>query len=351
MKLRGEQLDGALKRALSPIWLVSGDEPLLTDEAAAQIRSAARAQGFAERQSWQAETGFNWREWLAGFDSLSLFSNQRLVELRLPTGKPGIEGGKTLEAWAANPPADTVLLITAPRLDKASLSTKWATAIERAGILVQTAPPPLERLPEWIGERLARHQLKAEHDTLAWLAARVEGNLLAAHQEIEKLSLMAPQRQPGKSVLLTLPTVRSAVADVARYDVGDISDAFLKADAARFCRVLDGLRNEGEALVLVLTVLGNEVRTLYRIHAGLAQGQRMFELMQKARVWDSRQPLVERALKRAGPDKLAWAMRMLSRLDRASKGLLREDAWDELKQLGLVLMNRASMQSTATAFL
>ena len=345
MKLRGEQLEGALKRALSPIWLVSGDEPLLTDEAAALIRAAARAQGFVERQSWQAETHFNWREWLAGFDSLSLFSNQRLVELRLPTGKPGIEGGKTLEAWASNPPADTVLLITAPRLDKASLSTKWATAVERAGVLLQTAPPPIERLPDWIGERLARHNLKADRETLAWLAARVEGNLLAAHQEIEKLSLLAP---PGN---INLETVRAAVTDVARYDVSDLSDAFLKGDAARFCRVIDGLRNEGEALVLILTVLGNEIRTLYRIHAGLTQGQPLSALMQASRVWDSKQALVERALKRAGPNKFAWAMRALSRLDRAAKGLLREDAWDELKQLGLVLMNKAPVRSTAAAIL
>lgn len=351
MKLRGEQLDGALKRALSPIWLVSGDEPLLTDEAAAEIRNAARAKGYAERQSWQAETGFDWRGWLAGFDSLSLFSNLRLVELRLPTGKPGVEGGKTLEAWVANPPADTILLITAPRLDKASLATKWATAVERAGILLQTAPPPLDRLPDWIGERLSRQSLKADREILEWLAARVEGNLLAAHQEIEKLSLLAPPRQAGQSVKLSLKTVREAVTDVARYDVSDLSDAFLKGDAARFCRVLDGLQNEGEALVLILTVLGNEIRTLYRIEAGLAQGQRLPVLMQAARVWDGKQPLVERALKRAGPEKLAWAMRGLSRLDRAAKGLLREDAWDELKQLSLALMNRAPLQTQAPAFL
>lgn len=345
MKLRGDQLEATLQRPLSAIWLVSGDEPLLTDEAALQIRAAARAQGYLERQSWQAETHFNWREWLSGFDSLSLFSSRRLVEMRLPTGKPGIEGGKTLEAWAANPPADTVLLLTTPRLDKATLSTKWASAIERAGVLLQTAPPPIERLPEWIDERLARHRLRADRNTLAWLAARVEGNLLAAHQEIEKLALLTP---PGD---ITLETVRAAVTDVARYDVGDLSDAFLKGDAARFCRVLDGLRNEGEALVLILTVLGNEIRTLYRMHAGLAQGRRLSELFQAARVWDSRQPLVERALKRAGPNRLAWGMRGLSRLDRAAKGLLREDAWDELKQLGLVLMNKAPVQSTAAIFL
>ncbi len=341
MKLRGEQLDAQLKRGLTPVWLISGDEPLLTDEACARIRAAARAQGYAERQSYQSETGFDWKGWLAGFDSLSLFSSRRLIELRLPTGKPGIEGGKALEAWVANPPADTLLLITAPKLDKATLSTKWATALERGGILVQTAPPPLERLPDWIGERLARHGLKADRETLAWLAARVEGNLLAAHQEIEKLALLLPPGQMDRE------TVRGAVTDVARYDVSDLSESFLKGDAARFCRVLDGLQAEGEALVFVLAVFGGEIRTLYRLAAGVERGERLPALMQAARVWDSRQALVGRALQRVGPGKWAWAMRGLSRLDRAAKGLLREDAWDELKQLGLTLMN----QGKAPAFM
>lgn len=334
MKLRGEQLDGVLGKGLAPIWLIAGDEPLLVDEAAARIRETAHARGYDERQSFQAESGFDWRGWLAGFDCLSLFASRRVVELRLPTGKPGIEGGRTLEAWAANPPADTLLLVITPRLDKASQSGKWVVALEKAGVFLQTTPPALDRLPDWIGTRLARHGLKADRDTLAWLAARVEGNLLAAHQEIEKLALLLP---PG---VLDIDSARSAVVDVARYDVGDLSEAFLKADAVRFCRILDGLKAEGEGLPLVLAVVGNEIRTLYRIASGLARGQRLANLMQEARVWDSRQGLVERALKRAGPERLAWAMRALSRLDRAAKGLLKEDAWDELKQLGLALMHR-----------
>jgi DNA polymerase-3 subunit delta len=341
MKLRGEQLDAHLKRGLATLWLVSGDEPLLTDEAAASIRVAARTQGYIERQSFQSETGFDWKGWLADFDSLSLFSSRRLIELRLPTGKPGIEGGKTLEAWAANPPADTILLITTPKLDKATLATKWASALEAKGVLVQTAPPPLERLPDWIGERLGRHGLKTDRETLAWLAARVEGNLLAAHQEIEKLALLLPPGQMDRAA------VRAAVADVARYDVADLSEAFLKGDATRYCRVLDGLRAEGEALPLILAYMGGEVRTLYRLASGLQRGERLPTLMQAARVWDSRQPLVQNALKRANLAKLAWAMRGFSRLDRAAKGLLREDAWDELKQLGLALMN----QGKAPAFM
>jgi DNA polymerase-3 subunit delta len=341
MRIRGDQLAGALKRELAPVWLVSGDEPLTVDEALIQIRAAAQEQGFGERQSEQSEAGFDWRAWAAGFDSLSLFASRRLVELRLPTGKPGVEGGKVLESWAERPPADTVLLLATPRLDKAALAVKWVKAVEAAGVLVQTWPPPLERLPDWIGARLARHGLKADRETLAWLTARVEGNLLAAHQEIEKLALLLP---PGP---LDLATARASVADVARYDVGDLSEAFLKGDAVRFCRILDGLRAEGEGLPLVLAVFGGEVRTLYRLAAGLARGERLPALMTALRVWESRQGLLERALKRADPGRLTGAMRGLARLDRAAKGLLKEDAWDELKQLGLGLMNRG--QSPAFA--
>lgn len=334
MKLRGEQLDEALKKNLAGVWLISGDEPLLVDEAVAGIRAAARARGYAERQSFQADADFDWRAWAAGFVSLSLFSSRRLVELRLPTGKPGVEGGRVLEDWAAQPPADTLLLVITPRLDKAGLASKWAGALERAGILLQIAPLPAERLPEWIAARLAAHGLHADRDTLAWLAMRVEGNLLAAHQEIEKLALLLP---PGA---LDLTSARAAVADVARYDVGDLGEALLKADAVRYCRILDGLRAEGEGLPLVLAVVGSEIRTLHRLASGIAQGRRLADLLQEARVWESRRGLVERALKRAGGQRLAWAMCALARLDRAAKGLLREDAWDGVKQLGLALMQR-----------
>lgn len=340
MKLKVEQLDAQLKKPLASVWLVSGDEPLLVDEACRKIRQAARAQGYDERQSYQSEQHFDWKGWMAGFDSLSLFSNRRLIEMRLPTGKPGLEGGKTLEAWAANPPADTLLLVTMPKPDKDNAKSKWLAALDAAGVMLQTAPPPIERLPDWIGERLARHGLKTDRETLAWLAARVEGNLLAAHQEIEKLALLLPPGQMDRE------TVRGAVADVARYDAADLTDAFIKGDAARFCRVLDGLQAEGEGLPLVLTFMGNEVRLLYRLAAAQARGENLAGLMQQYRVWDSRQSLVQRALQRAGPAKLALAMRGLARLDRAAKGLLREDAWDELKQLGLALMN----QGRAPAF-
>ena len=335
-----ENLAQLVQAPLASIWLITGDEPLLVDESLVQLRAAALAQGYDERQRVQSETGFDWRGWLASFDSLSLFANRRLIELNLPTGKPGVEGGKVLESWAAQPPVETVLLVSLPHPDKATQNTKWFKALESAGHWLQTFPPSLDRLPDWIGARLAQHGLKADRETLLWLAARVEGNLLAAHQEVEKLALLLP---PGP---LDQATARASVADVARYDVSDLSEAFLKGDAARYCRVLDGLRQEGEGLPYVLAVMGGEIRTLYRLSQGLQRGERLPALMSAMRVWDSRQGLMERALRRARAESLAKAMRGLSRLDRAAKGLLRTDAWDELKQLGLALMG----QGRAPAF-
>lgn len=337
MKLRAEQLAGSLAKGLAPIYAVCGDEPLLTDEAASLIRQAAQKAG-AERQSFQVESGFNWGAWSAGFDSLSLFATLRLVELRLPTGKPGVEGGKVIEAWCARPPADAHLLVLLPRADRALQATKWYAAVERAGTVVQITPPTPEQLPAWIGGRLARYNLKTDPETLAFLASRVEGNLLAAHQEIEKLALLLP---PGQ---FDLDTARGAVVDVARYDASDLPEAFLKGDAARYCRIIDGLEAEGETPILTLWLLSQELRTLYRLAIGVEAGEPLPALMRENRVWDSRQPLVARALKRLKPAQLAAALGEASRVDRASKGLLREDAWAMLKQLGLGLMGKAPVQ-------
>lgn len=342
MKIRGEQLGASLAKGLAPVYALCGDEALLSDEAAAEIRAAARRIG-AERQTFQVESGFNWGAWAAGFDSLSLFASQRLIELRLTTGKPGVEGGKTLEAWCARPPADTCLMVTLPRADRTMQAAKWYGALDKAGVTVHLTPPTPEQLPAWIGARLARHRLKADAETLAFLASRVEGNLLAAHQEIEKLALLLP---PGD---LDLDTAHSAVVDVARFDAGDLPEAFLKGDAARYCRIIDGLEAEGETPILALWLLSQELRTLYRLAAGVEAGEPLARLMRENRVWESRQTLVSRALKGLRAARLADALRQASRVDRASKGLLREDAWAMLKQLGLGLMGKTKLKSMVLA--
>lgn len=338
MKLRAEALPAALAKGLAPIYAVCGDEPLLTDEAGLLIREAVNRAGPAERQGVVADARFDWRGWMAEFDSLSLFASRRLVEMRLPSGKPGAEGGKVLEAWCERPPEEVFLTLILPRPDRAMQQTKWYAALERASVVVQTAEPSPEQLPAWIGARLARKQLQADRDTLAFLAARVEGNLLAAHQEIEKLALILP---PGT---VSLAEARAAVVDVARYDASDLPDALLKGDAARYCRILDGLRAEGETPPLAIWLLANELRTLYRLAAGQARGQALPALMKQQRVWDSRQPLVGKALQRMPLGRLAAALRLMARADRAAKGLLRENAWLILEQIGLALMGRGDMK-------
>ncbi len=338
MKLRADALAGHLAKGVSPVHAVCGDEPLLVDEATALIRESIQRQAPTERQGTVADARFDWRGWMTGFDSLSLFANRRLVEMRLPSGKPGTEGGKVIEAWCARPPEEVFLILILPRPDRATQQTKWYSALERDGVVVQTSEPTPEQLPAWIGARLARKQLQADRDTLAFLAARVEGNLLAAHQEIEKLALILP---PGP---VTLAEARAAVVDVARYDASDLPEALLKGDAARYCRILGGLQAEGETPPLAIWLLAQELRTLYRLAAGVAAGQSLPALMKQQRVWDSRQPLVSQALRRMPLDRLSSALRLMSRADRAAKGLLRENAWLILEQLGLALMGRGDMK-------
>jgi DNA polymerase-3 subunit delta len=344
MRLRADSLPGALAKRLLPVYALSGDQPLLLDEAAALIREAALRAGYGERQGFQVETGFNWGTWAASFDSLSLFASRRLIELRLPTGKPGVEGGKTLETWCGNPPADTLLLVHLPRADRAMQASKWFAAIEAEGAVVNLVSPTPEQLPAWIGQRLARHGLEADAETLAFLADRVEGNLLAAHQEVEKLALLLP---PGR---VDRDAARQAVVDVSRHDASELPEALLKGEVVRYCRIIDGLRAEGEVPLLALWLLTQELRTLHRLALGTEQGESLAGLMRQHRVWDSRQPLVGKALKRLDSTRFGAALQEAARVDRAAKGLLREDAWELLKQLGLALMGKGGLNRFEEAY-
>lgn len=332
MRLRGEQLEAHLARELKPVYVLSGDEPLLIDEAAAALRRAARARGYGERQVSQVEAGFHWPTWLASFDSLSLFASRRLVELHIPSGKPGVEGAKALEAWSAQPPPDTLLVVFLPRADKTMQKARWFAALEQAGVLVQVWAPEPGRLPAWIGERLARHGLDAAPDALSWIAARVEGNLLAAHQELEKLALLLP---PGP---VSLNAARDAVRDVARYDAGDLADALLTGDPLRYGRIADSLAAEGEAPPLAIWLVAQELRTLYRLAQGLRQGESAPAVLARLKVWESRKTILLQAAKRYPFERVARAMRGIARADRAAKGLVQEDPWAILKALGLDLM-------------
>jgi DNA polymerase-3 subunit delta len=327
MKIRPEQLDSHLAGRLAPVYLVSSDEPLLLQEACDAIRAAARAQGFSERVVFGVEPGFDWAELGETAAGLSLFAAQRLIELRMPGGKPGEVGAKALVEYAARPVQGNLLLISLPRLDKAAQVTKWFTALERAGVLLQLWPPAPAQLPGWITQRMRARGMKPTPAAAAALAGRVEGNLLACVQEIEKLLLL---HGPGA---VDEEAVVDAVADSARFDVFALADSALAGDAARCLRILRGLQDEGVEPVLIGWALTREIRLLAVLAHGLAQGRKPFALFQQHRVWEKRQPLLEQALKRHGLSQWRALLRLCARLDRVTKGRAAGNVWDDLLQL------------------
>ena len=329
MRVKPEQLAQHLARGIQPLYTVYGDEPLLALEAADLVRASARSAGYSEREVHTVEARFNWNDLLTAGDNLSLFGNLRLSDIRIPSGKPGLEGGKALQTYCARLPQDTVTLITLPKLDRQSTNAKWFGALDANGVVVGVNPVSIDQLPRWIGARLAAQNLQADSQTLRFLTERVEGNLLAAQQEIRKLALLFP---PGK---ITFDNVREAVLDVARYDVFKLADALLTGDVPRLMRMLDGLRNEGETPVLILWTLTRELRILTRVKAGQASGQPAAKLMREAGVWESRQALVEKALARVSLAALTQALRDAAAIDRTIKGLQTGDVWDALGQLAL----------------
>jgi len=328
--VRLEQLEAHLARELRPLYAIHGDEPLLSLEAADAIRGRARSNGFSERTVLSAERGFDWNGLEASAASLSLFGDRRLIELRIPSGKPGADGARAIEAFCAKLPPDTLTLVTLPRVDRAGQSSAWFQALEENGVIVNVFPVERPRLPEWIAARLARQKQQAKAETLRFLADCVEGNLLAAHQEIQKLALLLP---PGE---LDFETVREAVMSVARYDAGKLTEAMLSGDRPRLARMLEGLRGEGEAPPRVLWLLAEEIRAVCRVQDGIASGRPLAEILREARVWgDARQALVGRAARKFPRGALLAALQHAAGVDRVIKGITKGDAWDELLQLGL----------------
>jgi len=329
-QVRADQLEAQLARALAPLYVVHGDEPLLALEAADAIRAQARAGGCAEREVHIVERNYDWGRLAAAAASLSLFASRRLIELRIPSGKPGAEGGAAIAAYCTALPSDVVTLVTLPRLDRAGQGSAWFGALAGAGVVVNVFPVDRRALPLWIGARLARQKQRAAEDALAFVADCVEGNLLAAHQEIQKLGLLYP---PGA---LSFEQVRDAVLDVARFDVAQLSEAMLAGDRGRLVRVLDGLAGEGEAPPRVLWVMAEDVRAVARVQQGLAAGRSAADLFRAHRVWgEARQRLVAAAARRMGRAALDAALAQAAAVDRTIKGLAQGDPWDELLQLGL----------------
>ena len=330
LAVRADQLDTHLARGLAALYVVHGDEPLLALEAADAIRAKARAEGYSERDVHLVERGYDWSRLAASAASLSLFATRRIIELRVPSGKPGTDGAEAIGAYCARLPQDTLTLVTLPRLDRAGQSSAWFGALAAAGVVVNVFPVDRKQLPLWIGARLARQKQRASEAALAFVADCVEGNLLAAHQEIQKLSLLHPAGE------LSFEQVRDAVLDVARFEVSQLSEAMLAGDRVRLARVLDGLAGEGEAPPRVLWVMAEDVRAVARVQAGLATGRNVADLLREARVWgDARQRLVGTAARRMAREALEAALAHAAAIDRTIKGLAKGNPWDELLRLGL----------------
>lgn len=335
MKLAPAQLGRHLQGQLAPVYIVSGDEPLLCQEALDAIRTAARQQGHDERQVFSAEANFDWGALLEASASLSLFAEKRLLELRLPSGKPGDKGAAALIEYCSRPADDTVLLISLPKLDGNQQKSKWGAALVNGEHtqFVQIWPIDSTQLPQWIRQRLAQAGLAAQPEAVDLIAERVEGNLLAAAQEIEKLKLLVEGDQ------VTLETVQSAVADSARFDVFGLVDAILAGDASHALRMLDGLRGEGVEPAVILWALARELRTLGSLAQQFSQGVPLDKAFSSMRppIWDKRRPLVSKALQRLSAARWQQLLLDAQHLDAQIKGQAEGSVWAGLARLALLM--------------
>ena len=329
MSIASDDLPRHLASGLKPLYVVHGDALLLAIEAADSIRAAAREAGYTERDTFTAEQHFKWADLRNSAQSLSLFASRKVIDLRIPTGKPGVEGGQALQDHVASMSPDILTLITLPKLDNTARKSQWFAALERHGVMVTADDIPRSALPRWIAGRLKRQEQSADSATLEFLADRCEGNLLAAFQEIRKLALLFPAGP------LSFEQVKDAVMDVARYDIFKLSEAMLTGNAARFARILEGLRAEGAATVLVLWAMTEDIRTLGKVLQSLQRGGSLAGALRDARVWGPRQELIENAARRLKFPHIERAMQQAARLDKTIKGLRQGDVWDELLQLGL----------------
>lgn len=327
MRLAQAQLETHLKQGLQALYVLVGDEPLAQRESLDAIRIAARTQGFDERTSLIAERYFNWQQIQTYGQSISLFSSHRLLELNIPSGKPGVEGGKALQALASKTIPDTSVVIILPTLERESKSSAWFTALEKQAVTITLNEIDAANLPQWIANRLAQQGQHTSAQTLDFLAHQVEGNLLAANQEVQKLGLLYPQGE------LADATVREAVLNVSRYDAFQLGEAVLAGDTARTVRILQGLQDEGEQAVAVMNPLMWVLRPLVRIKQAEMRGENVMNAMTNARIYGDKQPLVKRALARLSLRQLEAALQKLTEIDKTAKGVLLGDAWLEISRL------------------
>ena len=342
MQLRPEQLDAALARGLKPFYTIHGDEPLLAQEAADAIRVAARAAGYSERQVFTVSGAhFDWSAVLGAAQAMSLFADRQLIEIRIPSGKPGKDGSDALQRYCTQRPADVLTLVTLPRLDFQQSKTAWFTALDAAGVTLRMETLARHLLPAWLAQRLARQNQRVRpgdegQRTLAFFADRIEGNLLAGHQELQKLALLHPVGE------LSFEQVEAAVLNVARYDVAKLAEAIWTGQIARALRVLDGLQAEGEAAVRVHWALADDIRALARGHAALQAGKPLPLAVKSAGAWGQKEKLFERVLPLLTVHQVAFLLDAASICDGIAKGLKHPDwphePWAALRRWMLAML-------------
>jgi DNA polymerase-3 subunit delta len=334
--------------SFKPLYIFSGDEPLLMMEAMDQLRATAKKMAYTDREVLLQERGFDWSALLSAGQTMSLFGDKRWVELRIPTGKPGRDGAEALKQFSAQIESqvvgsegpDTIFCIILPKLDGKTKTSAWFSALDEAGMAIQLDSLDRTQLPQWIAGRLKKQGQEVQSGpegqrALSFIADQVEGNLIAAHQEIQKLGLLYP------AGVLTEEQIRTAILKVARYNVFELTEAMLAGDLARLNRMLDGLKGEGESLVLILWSVIEELRILSKLKAASDTGESVQNLMRTNRIWGNKERLYPMALKRVQPLRLRRAMQVAAGLDRQAKGLhaaeLPADPWDGLRLVGNLL--------------
>ncbi|MBA3696610.1 MAG: DNA polymerase III subunit delta [Methylotenera sp.] len=327
MRLPQAQLESHLDKGLQPLYVLVGDEPLAQRESLDTIRAAARTQGFDERTGLTVERNFNWQQIQNYGQSISLFSSRRLLEINILSGKPGAEGGKALQALANKAMPETTVVIILPALERETKSSAWFTALENSAITITLNEIDANNLPQWIAKKLSEQGQHTSTETLHFLAHQVEGNLLAANQEVQKLGLLYPHGE------LSDEAVREAVLNVSRYDAFQLGEAVLAGDTARTTRILQGLQDEGESAVAVMNPLMWVLRPLVRIKQAEMRGENVMSAMTSARIYGDRQSLVKRALSRLSLRQLEAALQKLADIDKTAKGVMQGDAWLEISRL------------------
>jgi DNA polymerase-3 subunit delta len=338
VKITANQLSSQLNKSLLSCYLVSGDEPLLVQEALDSIRGTAKRQGFDSRELVVQSTGFDWGELASAGGNLSLFADKRIIELRLPTGKPGVKGSAAIADFAAHSADDLLFLVSAPKLDRSSANAKWVKALDSHGAVVQVWPVGNRDLPGWISSRMKHAGLQPDRGAVRLIADRVEGNLLAAQQEIEKLRLLHGEGP------ISAEEVDAAVADSSRFDVYKLVDAAVAGNAARALRILGGIRTEGVEPVIVMWALTREIRMLAGLADIIRSGTDLSSGMRKSGVWQNRQGLVRACISRHQAADFHRLLKMVREGDAAAKGQLRGDPWQHATQ---IVMELAGSESRA----